>query len=79
MDRLLSRFATPKSDEARMEGMSDSSLLDNIDDSDPASMARAMHEMGDEFGAEFRDDLEATMEAPHTNSGEEPTALDETE
>lgn len=60
MRRLMSRFAMPRSEEARMDALSDPSNFGDLDESDPQSMARAMRrmgrEMGDEFGgAEFDD------------------------
>lgn len=60
-DRLLSRFAMPKSEAARMESMSDPSALSGIDESDPKSVARWMRkmgkEMGDEVGGEGFDEM----------------------
>ena len=49
-DRLLSRFAMPKSDEARMESMADPSALGGLDENDPKSVARWMRKMGKEMG-----------------------------
>lgn len=51
-DRLMSRFAMPKSESARMESMSDPSALSGIDESDPKSVARWMRKMGKEMGEE---------------------------
>ena len=45
-DRLLSRFAMPKSDEARMQSLADPSALSGIDESDPQSVGRWMRKMG---------------------------------
>jgi putative FmdB family regulatory protein len=49
-DRLLSRFAMPKSEEARLESLADPSTLGGIDESDPKSVARWMRKMGKEIG-----------------------------
>ncbi len=51
-DRLLSRFAMPKSDEARAEGLGDPSMLAGLDENDPKSVARWMRKMGKEMGEE---------------------------
>lgn len=59
LERLLSRFASPKSDEARMESLADDSALAGLDENDPGSMERLMKRMGNEMGAEAGDDLEA--------------------
>jgi hypothetical protein len=46
----MSRFAMPKSEEARMESLADPSALSGIDESDPKSVARWMRKMGKEMG-----------------------------
>jgi putative FmdB family regulatory protein len=53
LDRLMSRFATGRSDEARMEALSDPANLSGLDENDPASMARWMKRMGREMGDEL--------------------------
>jgi putative FmdB family regulatory protein len=59
LERLLSRFASPKSDEARMESLADDSALAGLDENDPGSMERFMKRMGNEMGEEVGDDMEA--------------------
>ena len=56
MKRLRSRFASPKSDEARMEALADPSNLSGLDESDPASMARWIKRMGKEMGEDVSSD-----------------------
>ncbi|SRR5579875_3359499 len=53
MRRLMSRFAMPRSDDARMESLADPSKLGDIDENDPKSIARMMKRMGREMGDEF--------------------------
>ena len=53
MRRLMSRFAMPRSDEARMDALADPSNFGDIDESDPKSVARMMKRMGREMGDEF--------------------------
>ena len=48
--RLISRFASIKSEEARLEALADPSNLGGIDENDPASMARWLRRMGGELG-----------------------------
>jgi putative FmdB family regulatory protein len=55
LDRLMSRFAMGRSDEARMEALSDPANLGGLDENDPASMARWMKKMGREMGDEVGD------------------------
>jgi hypothetical protein len=61
MERLLSRFAAPKSEEARLESLSDPANLGGIDENDPRSVARLMKKMGQEMGEDV-DDIEAMMD-----------------
>ena len=53
LSRLMSRFAMVKSEEARLDALSDPSSLSGIDENDPKSMARWMRKMGKELGEEF--------------------------
>lgn len=48
--RLMSRFATPKSEERRLESLADGSSLGGLDENDPRGMARAMRRMSEESG-----------------------------
>ena len=62
LERLLSRFASPKSEEARLESLSDPANLSGLDENDPESMARFMKKMGQEMGEDLGDDVDAAME-----------------
>jgi putative FmdB family regulatory protein len=53
LSRLMSRFATVKSEEARLDALADPSNLSGLDENDPKSMARWMRKMGKELGEEF--------------------------
>lgn len=50
MRRLMSRFATPRSEEARMDALADPSAFSGVDENDPKSVARALRRMGKEMG-----------------------------
>ncbi len=63
LTRLFSRFAAPKSEEARLESLADPSKWGDVDESDPASMARLMKKMGKEFGDELGEDFEQEVES----------------
>jgi putative FmdB family regulatory protein len=69
LDRLLSRFAAPKSEEARLESLADPDQLGGLDENDPQSMARFMKKMGDEMGEDLGDDIEAMMDSPGDDAG----------
>jgi hypothetical protein len=58
----MSRFATVKSEEARLDALADSSSLGDLDENNPASVARFMKKMGREFGDDLGDDFESAMD-----------------
>ena len=62
LSRLMSRFATVKSEEARLDSLADSSSLGDLDENNPASVARFMKKMGREFGDDLGDDFESAMD-----------------
>jgi putative FmdB family regulatory protein len=75
--RLVSKVATVKSEEARMEAMSDPSSFGGVDENDPKSVARFMRKMGDQMGGE---DLgpEFTEMVDRLESGESPEEIEKT-
>ncbi len=62
LERIMSRFASPKSEEARLEALADPGNLAGLDESDPQSMARFMKKMGKEMGEDLGDDFEGALE-----------------
>jgi putative FmdB family regulatory protein len=81
LSRIMSRFATPKSEEARLEAAADPSRFGDLDENDPQSVARFVSRMGEEMGEDLGDDLGAAMEeASGEGSGvggaAEPEGLD---
>jgi len=62
LEKLWSRFASPKGEEARLEALADESSLSGLDENDPASVARYMKKMGEAMGEDLGDDVEAAME-----------------
>ena len=62
LTRLLSRFATPKSEEARLESLADPGRLGDLDENDPQSLARWMKRMGKEMGEDLGEDFESTVD-----------------
>ena len=65
----MSRFAAPKSEEARLESLADPSSLGGLDENDPKSMARWMKRMGREMGEDVGEDFDEAME--EAEGGEE--------
>ena len=67
LERIMSRFAAPKSEEARMEALADPSNFGDLDENDPQSMARFMKKMGKEMGEDLGEDMDEAMDAMDTN------------
>jgi putative FmdB family regulatory protein len=80
LERVLSRFSNPKSEEKRLESLADGSSLAGLDEKDPRSMARLMRKMSEETGeplegeeVEMLEKMEAG-EMPDDPAGEEQGA-----
>jgi hypothetical protein len=65
----MSRFATPKSEDARLEAAADPTQYGDIDENDPQAVARFVRRMGDEMGEDLGDDLGEAMEAASGDEG----------
>jgi len=75
LERLMSRFAAPKSEEARLESLADPTKFSDVDENDPQSVARFMKKMGREMGEDVGDDFDEALEeagtdATDTNGGD---------
>lgn len=70
----MSRFATIKSEDARLESFADPSSLGDIDENDPASVARFMKKMGREMGDDLGEDFDEVVDEAmnESTSDEEP-------
>ncbi len=62
LEKLFSRFASPKSEDARLESLADPSAMGDVDENDPKSVARFMKRMGQEMGEDLGDDIERAVE-----------------
>ena len=63
LEQLFSRFATPKSEERRLESLADPSSFAGLDENDPGSVARWMKKMGKEMGEDLGgEDIEQIAE-----------------
>ena len=72
--RLIGRIRVAKSDDQRLESMSDPSFMNNVDENDPKSIARAMKKMGQEMGEDLPpefNEITGRLEA-----GESPEAIE---
>jgi putative FmdB family regulatory protein len=66
LSRLMSRFATVKSEDARLDSLADPSQYGDLDENDPKSVARFMKRMGQEMGEDMGEDLDAAMDEAMT-------------
>lgn len=71
LEKLFSRFATPKSEDARLESLADPAAMGDIDESDPKSVARFMKKMGQEMGEDLGDDIDQAIEEEMAGGGDE--------
>ena len=69
LEKLWSRFASPKGEEARLATMADPSTFAGVDENDPASVARALKKMGQAMGEDVGDDIETAMEEGMAGGG----------
>jgi hypothetical protein len=70
----MSRFATVKSEEARLDALADSSSFGDLDENDPASVARFMKKMGKEFGDDLGDDFGSAVDEAMDEVGDDDGA-----
>jgi putative FmdB family regulatory protein len=62
LTRLLSRFATLRSEDDRLESIADPSSLGDLDENDPKSVARWMKKMGSELGEDAGEDWDEMVD-----------------
>ena len=62
LTRLMSRFALVRSEESRLDDLSDPSSLSGVDENDPKSMARWMRKMGKELGEDGGEDFDQMVD-----------------
>jgi hypothetical protein len=58
----MSRFATVKSEEDRLESLADPAKFGDLDEDDPQSVARFMKKMGREMGEDLGEDFESVVD-----------------
>jgi putative FmdB family regulatory protein len=62
INRAISRFATVKSEEARMDALADPSTFAGLDENDPRSVARWAKKLGKELGDESGEDWDEMVD-----------------
>ncbi len=62
LSRLVSRFATVKSEEARLDALADPATFAGLDENDPLSVARWAKKLGKELGDEAGEDWDTMVD-----------------
>jgi len=78
--KLVSRIAIFRSEESRMERLSDPSHLSGLDEDDPKAMARWMKkmgkEMGEDAGEDFEQDIDEAVEEAERGASKEENEVE---
>jgi putative FmdB family regulatory protein len=74
LDRLVSRVAVLKSEESRLDDLSDNSMLGDLDENDPRSIGRWMKKMSAEAGEDLGDDFHEAVD--RLESGQSPEEIE---
>jgi putative FmdB family regulatory protein len=62
LKKLISLFSRVKSEESRLEALTDPSSLSGVDENDPKSIAKWAKKMGKELGEDMGDDLDELID-----------------
>jgi putative FmdB family regulatory protein len=69
LERLWSRFATVKSEDARLDALADSAEHGGFDENDPRSVAKWMKKLGQEMGEDVGEDIDAAIDEELSGAG----------
>jgi putative FmdB family regulatory protein len=73
--RIISRVATIRSEESRLDDLADPSMLDGLDEDDPKSIAKWMRKMSAETGEEMPAEFDEVVD--RLESGQSPEEIEE--
>jgi putative FmdB family regulatory protein len=73
--RIISRVAIMKSEDARLDALSDPSNFGDVDENDPKSMARLMRKMGGEMGEDLPPEYGEMVD--RLEAGESPESIEQ--
>jgi putative FmdB family regulatory protein len=73
--RVISRVSVVRSEESRLDGLADPSMLGDLDEDDPKSMARWMRKMSGEIGEEMPEEFDEVID--RLESGQSPDEIEE--
>ena len=74
LQRLINRVRFARSEESRMDSLSDPAAWGNFDESDPRSMARMMRKMSSEMGEEMPPEFDEVVD--RLEQGENPDDIE---
>jgi putative FmdB family regulatory protein len=75
LTRLISRVAVVRSEESRLDDLADPSMLGDLDENDPKSMARWMRKMSAEAGEEMPSEFDEVID--RLEAGQSPEEIEE--
>jgi putative FmdB family regulatory protein len=75
LTRLISRVSVVRSEESRLDDMTDPSMLGDLDENDPKSMARWMRRMSAETGEEMPEEFDEVID--RLERGQSPEQIEE--
>jgi len=75
LQRLIGRVRVARSEESRLDELSDPSDWGDVDESDPRSMARMMRKMGSELGEDMPGEFDEVVD--RLEAGEDPEEIEE--
>lgn len=75
LERVIRAVRIARSEDSRLEDLSDPSEWGDIDENDPRSMARMMRKMGDELGEEMPPEFDEVV--GRLEAGESPESIEE--
>ena len=74
LHRIIGRIRIAKSEDSRLEDLSDPSSLGDFDENDPKSMAKMMRKMGNELGEDMPAEFDEVVD--RLESGEDPEQIE---
>lgn len=74
LQRVISRVRVAKSEDRRLDDMSDPSAFGDVDENDPKSVARALKKMGREMGEDLPPEFNEITE--RLEAGESPDSIE---
>ncbi len=75
LKRLIGRVRIAKSEESRLDDLSDPSSWGDIDEDDPRSMAKMMRKMGQELGEDMPPEFDEVVD--RLEAGEDPEQIEQ--